>query len=79
MAEVQAVELEVALAGTDTAAKPITQALDGSGKLVFEYPSGMADRVQALLKLGYDRATGEAFSIRLLAERGSRSAQKDDE
>jgi hypothetical protein len=79
VAEVKAVELELALAGTDTAAKPITQALDGSGKLVLEYSSSQTEQVQALLKLGYDRATGEKYSIRILAERGAHSAQEPDE
>lgn len=79
MTEVKAVELELALAGTDTAAKPITQALDGSGKLVLEYSASQADKIQELLKIGFDRATGEAYSPRILVERGSHSAQKSDE
>jgi hypothetical protein len=67
--KVHAVELEIALAGTDTAAKPRSEALDRSGKLTFEYPSTQYKAVDAVMALGYDVSTGEAFSLRVLVER----------
>lgn len=74
---IQAVELEVALAGTDTAQKPLSQALDGSGKLTLEYSAPMADRVQEVLKLGFDRKSGMAYGLRLLVERAGEGVKKE--
>lgn len=74
---VKAVELKVALAGTDTSQKPLSQALDGSGKIVFEFSAQQAERIQEVMRLGFDRQTGQAFSLRMLVERGKQSVQKE--
>lgn len=77
MVRKQAVELEIALAGTDTAAKPRTEALDRSGKLTFEYPSTQAKNVDALMDLGYELATGKVYTLRVLVERSGDGIQRE--
>ena len=77
MTEVKGVELELALAGTDTAAKPRTEALDRSGKLTFEYPSLQAKNVDALMDLGFDIATNTVYTLRVLVERVGTGVQRE--
>lgn len=77
MARLQAVELEIALAGTDTAQKPRSEALDRSGKLTFEYSSSQHKAVDAVMDLGYDVATGEVFPLRVLVERAGPGVKRE--
>lgn len=71
MTEVQAIRVEFTLAGTITAAKPRTEALDRTGKLTFEYDSSQAALVDQLMKMGYDVATGMVYTLDILIQRGS--------
>lgn len=75
---IKAVELELSLAGTNTTQKPISQSLDKSGKITFEYDKTQAKAIQAVLDLGYDDVEDMAWSLKVLVQRGVHSVTKND-